>query len=142
MTRALSKLKADVADIGIDIVANLLSTFAGEDAQITATDTHVGTDTAGGNSYQDATRSLRLALEDVAEFLLDQAGNFILTGCLHNDSFFDTISQSVCLHLLEHRKQSVATGRREMFTQSDALDEIEVCIQYLLRRMVAENANE
>ena len=63
---ALSELVADLLHVGIDVVADFLSTFAGEDAQIAAAHTHIGTDATGRDGHEDAVGGLRLSLEDVA----------------------------------------------------------------------------
>ena len=80
---ALSEFVADLLHVGIDVVADFLGTFAGEDAQIAAAHAHVGTDAAGCDGHEDTACGLGLSLEDVAQLLLNQAGDFILSGCFH-----------------------------------------------------------
>ena len=83
VARALSQLIANLADVGVDVVADFLCTFAGEDAQVAAADAHVGADAAGGDGDDDTASGLCLALEDVAELFLYKACDFILTSCFH-----------------------------------------------------------
>lgn len=52
------------------------------------------------------------------------------------------IRQRIQPDLLDHGEQAVATGGREVVFQSDLLDEIEIGIEYLLRCMSAEHADE
>ncbi len=47
-------------------------------------------------------------------------------------------SEGVETHLLEHCHQAIAAGRGEVFTEIDTIDEIEVGLHDLLRRMVAQ----
>ena len=85
VSRALSQLIANLADVGVDVVADFLSTFAGKNAQVATADAHVGADAAGGDGDDDTPRGLCLALEDIAELLLYEACDFILTSCFHFD---------------------------------------------------------
>lgn len=88
MACALSEFVADLGHVGIDVVADFLSSFAGEDAEVAAADAHVGTDAADRDADENTVGGLRLALEDVAEFLLDEAGDFILAGCFHRGNLW------------------------------------------------------
>ena len=51
-------------------------------------------------------------------------------------------SQRINPHLLHHCYKSVAPGGRQMLLQSNLLDEVEVGIQNLLRRMAAEHPDQ
>ena len=51
-------------------------------------------------------------------------------------------SQRINAHLLDHCYKSVGAGGREVFFQTYLFDEIEVGIEYLLRRVIAEYADE
>ena len=48
----------------------------------------------------------------------------------------------VHLHLLEHRAQAVASGGGEVLAQADTVDEVEVGIQNLLRRVVGQDSDQ
>ena len=47
--------------------------------------------------------------------------------------------QCIHLHLLEHRTKAVAASRGEVFAQTDTVDEVKVCIQYLLRCVAGQD---
>ena len=87
VARALSQLVAYLAHVGVDVITYLLCTLTGEDAQVAAADAHIGADAAGGDGDEDTLGGLCLSLEDIAQLLLDEAGDFILSGRFHL-SFF------------------------------------------------------
>ena len=45
-------------------------------------------------------------------------------------------------HLLDHREQSVGTGGRKVFFQSDSVDEVQVGVENLLRGMSGKHADK
>lgn len=53
-------------------------------------------------------------------------------------SALDLVGQRIGFHLLEHGQEAVATRRRQMFSQTYAIDKVEVGIEYLFRCMVIE----
>ena len=84
---AQTELETNLPHIGVDVVADFLCPFAGEDAQVSAADAHVGADAADTHADEHTTGGLSLALKDVAEFLLDEACNLILTCSFHRVLF-------------------------------------------------------
>ena len=50
--------------------------------------------------------------------------------------------QGVDADLLYHREQAVGTGRREVFRQADAVDEVEVCVEDFLGGVAREDIDE
>ena len=83
VTCACAQLVAYLRGVVIDVVADLLRTFAGEDAEVAAADAHIGADAADADADQHSVGGLCLALEDVAQFFLNEASYFILTCCFH-----------------------------------------------------------
>ena len=83
MTYAAAQFVTNLAGIGIDVAQNLLCLFRREDAQIAAGNAQVGADAHRAHTDQDAVCSLGLLLKDVTQFLLDESGYFLLSGCFH-----------------------------------------------------------
>ena len=78
-----AELIADLPHIGVDVLHYLLGPLAWEDAEVAAAHAHVGTDAASTDAHQNAPHRTGLFLEDVAQFLLDEACYFVLSGCFH-----------------------------------------------------------
>ena len=51
-------------------------------------------------------------------------------------------SERIEVHLLDHGHQSVRTGGAEVFLQTDAVDEVEVGVENLLRRVVRQDTDQ
>ena len=83
VTSALPEFITDLSHAGIDVVTDFLRTFTGKDAQITAAYAHVRADAADRDADKNSLGGLRLTLEDIAQFFLDEPCNFILAGCFH-----------------------------------------------------------
>jgi len=83
LANACTKFVAHLTLVGIDVLHYLLCFLAGKDAEINATLTQVGTDAADADTDQYTTHCAGLLLEDVAQFLLDEACYFVLSGCFH-----------------------------------------------------------
>ncbi len=80
---ASAEFIADLSLVRVDVLHYLLGFLAWEDAEIDAAHTQVGTDAASTDAHQDAPHRTGLLLEDVAQFLLDEACYFVLSGCFH-----------------------------------------------------------
>ncbi len=56
----------------VDILKNLLRTFAGENAQVSPADAQIRADAAGAYTYQYTAHGAGLFLEYIAQFLLNE----------------------------------------------------------------------
>ena len=80
----LGKLVADASLVLIDIVDDGLGIFAGKDAQTHVGHTQVRRDTHAAHRHECATGLCRLAAEDLAQLLLHQAADFLLSCRIHS----------------------------------------------------------
>ena len=81
---ASAEFIADLSLVRVDVLHYLLGFLAWEDAEIDAADAQVGTDAASADAHQHASHRTCLLLEDVAQLLLYEASNLVLSGCFHN----------------------------------------------------------
>ena len=75
---------AHLSLVGVDVLHYLLCPFAREDAEIDAAHAQVGADAAHTHAHQHPSHRTCLLLEDVAQFLLNEACYLVLSGCFHN----------------------------------------------------------
>ena len=83
VARLLGEFMADAALVAVDVVHDGLCVLAGEDAQTHVGHAQVGRDTHAAHGDEGATRFSGLAAKDFAQFLLDQAADFLLSCCIH-----------------------------------------------------------
>ena len=83
LSHACAQFVANLPLVVIDVLHNLLGAFAGEYTQVSTTDAKVGTYAAGAYTNQHTTHGAGLLLEDIAQLLLNESGNFILSCCFH-----------------------------------------------------------
>ena len=83
LANAGAKFVANLLLVGIDVLHNLFRLLTREYAEINAADTQVGTYAANADAHQHASHLACLPLEDVAQFLLYEAGYLVLSGCFH-----------------------------------------------------------
>ena len=83
LSHACAQFVANLLLVVIDVLHNLLGAFAGEHTQVSTTDTKVGTYAAGAYTNQHTTHGAGLFLEDIAQLLLNESCNFILSCCFH-----------------------------------------------------------
>ena len=86
IAQATAQLVAQFAHIAVDILQYLGRALRREDAEIAAAHAEVGTDTYGADRYEYAVEGGRLFLEYIAQFLLDEARDFLLSGGIHSMS--------------------------------------------------------
>ena len=80
---ARTEFVAHLSLVGVDVLHYLLCLLAWEYAEIDTAHAQVGTDAADADADQYTTHCAGLLLEDVAQFLLDEACYFVLSGCFH-----------------------------------------------------------
>ena len=85
LPNAGAELITHLALVGIDVLYYLLGLLAGEDTEIDAAHAQVWADAAYADADQHTTHGTRLLLEDVTQFLLNEPGYFVLTGCFQNN---------------------------------------------------------
>ena len=96
MAHPVAEFKADGLHVGIDVLHDFFTSLRREDAQIYTRVTHIGTDADNADRNQHARHGLGLQKENLAQFLLNEAGNLVLSGCFHITSLFFTYdSQTV-----------------------------------------------
>ena len=83
IAQTTAQLVAQFAHIAVDILQYLGRALRREDAEIAAAHAEVGTDTYGADRYEYAVEGGRLFLKHIAEFLLDEARDFLLSGGIH-----------------------------------------------------------
>ena len=83
LSHACAQFVANLFLIVIDVLHNLLGAFAGEYTQVSTTDAKVGTYAAGAYTNQHTTHGASLFLENIAQLLLNESGNLILSCCFH-----------------------------------------------------------
>ena len=83
IAQTTAQLVAQFAHIAVDIFQNFGRALGREDAEIAATHAEVGADTYGADRYEYAVEAGRLFLEYIAQFLLDEARDFLLSGGIH-----------------------------------------------------------
>ena len=80
---ARTEFVAHLSLVSVDVLHYLLCLLAWEYAEIDTAHAQVGTDAADADADQYTTHCAGLLLEDVAQFLLDEACYFVLSGCFH-----------------------------------------------------------
>ena len=93
VTRLLGELVAYAALVLVDVIHNLLSTLAGEDAQANIGDAQVWRNAYAAHADECPTCLGGLAAEDLAQFLLYQTADFLLSCCIH---YIDCLSFCGC----------------------------------------------
>ena len=83
LTYSFAELEANLLLVGVDVLHNLLSLLAREDAEIDATYTQVRADAASADAHKNASHRTRLLLKDVAQLFLNETGYLVLSGCFH-----------------------------------------------------------
>ena len=78
-----TEFEANLLLVRVDVLHNLLSLFAWEDAEIDAAHAQVGTDAASADAHQHPSHRTRLLLEDIAQLFLNESGYLVLSGCFH-----------------------------------------------------------
>ena len=86
IAQATAQLVAQFAHIAVDIVKDFGRALRWEDAEIAAAHTEVGTDTYSADRHKYAVEAGRLFLEYIAQFLLDEARDFLLSSGIHSMS--------------------------------------------------------
>ena len=79
-----AEFEANLLLVDIDVLNNLLSPLAWKDTEIYATYTQVRANAASTDTHQNAPHRTCLLLEDVAQLLLYEASNLVLSGCFQN----------------------------------------------------------
>ena len=80
---ARAQLVADGLHVRVDVLDDFLAALAGEYAQVGGADAQVGRYLGARNADHDAVHGARLLLKNLCQFLLQQAGNLVLSCFLH-----------------------------------------------------------
>ena len=86
IAQATAQLVTQFAHIAVDVLKDFGRTLRWKDAEIAATHAEVGADTYGADRHEYAVETGCLFLEYIAQFLLDEARDFLLSSGIHSMS--------------------------------------------------------
>lgn len=81
----IAELKSDSLLIFHDMLKHILGTIRRKDTQIDMCDAQVRRNAHLAYGDEQIADTFGIAQEDIAKVLLHEAGDFLLTGCLHNN---------------------------------------------------------